>query len=124
MINPNAVGAAPADGNPMGNPQAAPQDPAKKTYGLKPDQINALRQDPDVVAVVRKFTGRDFPMAQIDDALIVQIAGMVHKLGVDGTVQKAEQILSPQQKATIRGIAMKQKVPMAPQGQPPMQGGQ
>ena len=116
LINPNQVGGAvPAQGNPM-----APQTPK-----LSPDKIAILRKSPSVIEAVRKFTGRDFPMEQIDDQLIVEIAGLVHKLGVDGAVAKAEQILTPQQKATIRGISMKQRVPMAPQGQPmPPQGGQ
>ena len=111
--NPNAIGAVPAQGNP-----STPQTPK-----LPPDQIAALRKSPGVIAAVQKFTGRNFPMEQIDDQLIVEIAGLVHKLGVDGAVAKGEQILTPQQKATIRGISMKQKVPMAPQGQMP-QGGQ
>lgn len=115
MQPPEAIGSAPAQGNPQ----------SSKTPKLPPDQMAALRKDPDIIGAVRKFTGRDFPMEQIDDVLIVEIAGLVHKLGVDGAVAKAEQILSPQQKATIRGISMKQRVPMAPQGQPmPPQGGQ
>jgi hypothetical protein len=115
MMNPEQIGASPAQGNPqMG-----------QTHKLPPDQIAALRKSPNVIAAVHKFTGRDFPMEQIDDQLIVEIAGLVNKLGVDGAVAKAEQLLTPQQKATIRGISMKQRVPMAPQGQPmPPQGGQ
>ncbi len=114
-LPPEAIGAAPAQGNPT--PPQSPKFP--------PDQIAALRKSPNVIAAVHKFTGRDFPMEQIDDQLIVEIAGMVYKLGVDGAVAKAEQLLSPQQKATIRGIAMKQRVPMSPQGQQmPPQGGQ
>ena len=116
--NPNAVGAAPASGNPQGNPQAPvpPQAKAQLKYGMTPEHVAALRKDPEVIAVVRGVTGRDFPMEQIDDELIVEIAGAVAKLGVQGAIQKAEQILSPEQKATIRGISMKQKVPMAPRG--------
>jgi hypothetical protein len=92
---------------------------------VPPDQIAVLRKSPNVIAADHNFTGRDIHMAQIDYQLIVEIAGLVHKLGVDGAVAKAEQILTPQQKATIRGISMKQRVPMAPQGQPmPPQGGQ
>lgn len=117
--NPNAIGAAPASGNPVGNPQAPQQPPQGKSgnkYGITPEQMDLFRKDPEIIAVVRGVTGRDFPMAQIDDELLVEIAGAVHKLGVQGAIAKAEQILSPEQKATIRGISMKQRIPMAPQG--------
>lgn len=108
--NPNAIGAAPSTGNPVGNPQSQNTSNGN-TYGVTPEQIEYLRKDPEVIAVVRGVTGRDFPMSQIDDALIVQIAGAVHKLGVQGAIEKANQVLSPEQKATIRGIAMKQRMP-------------
>lgn len=113
MKPPEQVGAVPQEGL---NPQAstmtpkAPQDP-RQEFGLTDDDLDFFRHDPEIIAAVRQFTGREFPMEQIDDHLLVRIAGMVQKLGVDGAVAEAERTLPAQQKALIRGIAMKGGVP-------------
>lgn len=119
--NPNAIGASPQSGtNPAGNPQSAPAQPPKVglKYGLTPEDVAGFRKNPRIIEVVRRVTGRDFPMDQIDDDLIIEIAGVVNKIGVDGAVALAEKTLSHEQKATIRGISMKQRVPMAPKVAP------
>lgn len=113
MKPPEQVGAVPQQGV---NPQSAtmtpkaPQDP-RAEFGLTDDDLDFFRHDPEIIAAVRQFTGREFPMEQIDDHLLVRIAGMVQKLGVEGAVAEAERTLPPQQKALIRGIAMKGGVP-------------
>lgn len=114
MKPPEQVGAIP---QPAVNPTQGetmspqmPQDP-RKEFGLTDDDLDFFRHDPEIIAAVRQFTGRDFPMDQIDDHLIVKIAGMVQKLGVEGAVAEANRVLPPQQKALIRGIAMKGAIP-------------
>lgn len=117
MKPPEQVGAVPQPGvNPQArpvagvNPPQLPQDP-RKQYGLTDEDLDYFRHDPEVIAVVQQFTGRDFPMEQIDDALLVQIAGAVQKLGVEGAIAEANRIIPPEMKAQIRGVAMKQRVP-------------
>lgn len=120
MMKPmEQIGSIPQPGvNPQAQPVGGinspklPQDP-RKEFGLTDDDLDFFRHDPEVIAVVKQFTGRDFPMAQVDDALLVQIAGAVHKLGVDGAVAEANRIIPPEMKAQIRGVAMKQRVPRA-----------
>lgn len=118
MMKPmEQVGSVPQPGvNPQAqsvrgvNPPQLPQDP-REQYGLTDDDLDFFRHDPEVIAVVQQFTGRDFPMDQVDDALLVQIAGAVHKLGVEGAVAEANRIIPQEMKAQIRGVAMKQRVP-------------
>ena len=101
--SPESVGSVPKD-------QPQKFDPNER-YGLTPEHIDEFRKDPEIIEAVRKFTGRDFPMEQIDDVLMIQIAGMVQKLGVDGAVAEAHRIYPPELKAQIRGVAMKGGVP-------------
>lgn len=93
IMNPNAIGAAPAQGNPQ-------QGPGK----LPPDQIAALRKDPEIAAAVSKYMGRPFPMEKVPDEMLIEIAGMVAKLGVDGAVQKFSQSIPPQIQQRIKAI--------------------
>ena len=91
---------------------APPQNaPAQQGLQLPPAAVERFRRNPDVIEAVRQITGRDFPMSQIDDVLMIQIAGAVFTLGVQGAVAEAERILPAETKATIRGIAMKQNMP-------------
>ena len=108
MMNPEAMNAVPA----MGNPQMG------QTPKLPPDQIAALRKSPNVVAAVAKFIGRPVPMQMVPDNLIVEIAGMVHKLGVDGAVAAFSQKVPPQVQAQLKA-AVQQGGSQAPQGMPP-----
>lgn len=107
MKPPEQVGALPQFGK---IPPKLPQDP-RAEFGITDDDLDYFRHDPEIIAAVRQFTGRDFPMDQIDDALVVQIAGAVQKLGVDGAVSEFDRIVPPEIKAQIRGLAMKQRVP-------------
>ena len=106
--NPNAIGAAPAPGNPT-----APQ--AQK---LPPQAMVALRKSPDIMKAVALFMGRPVPMQSIPDNLLVEIAGMVHKLGVQGAVQKFQQTVPPQVQAQLKASAQPQGQQMPPQGPP------
>lgn len=110
MMRPmEEIGAIPQDGvNPKA--QSGPRDP-REEFGLTDEDLEALRRDPEIIEMVRQVTGRDFPMQQIDDHLLAILAGMVHKLGVEGAVAEANRLLPPEQKATIRGIAMKDRIP-------------
>lgn len=115
MKPPEQVGSIPQPGvNPQRVAPAmtpkAPQDP-RQEYGLSDEDLDFFRHDPEIIAAVRQFTGRDFPMDQIDDALIVQIAGAVHKLGVQGAVAEFKRIIPPRQQALVRALAMKQGTP-------------
>lgn len=80
-------------------------------YGLTDDDLDNFRKDPELIEAVQRFTGRDFPMSQLDDALIVEIAGAVQKLGIGGAIEEFKKILPREMIVTIRGIAMKQRLP-------------
>lgn len=117
MKPPEQVGAVPQEGlqpkaQTVGgvNSPKLPQDP-RQEYGITDEDLDFFRHDPEIIAAVRAFTGRDFPMDQIDDALIVQIAGAVHKLGVDGAVSEFKRLIPPRLQAEIRAVAMKQNTP-------------
>lgn len=90
--NPNAIGAAPA----MGNPQMG------QTPKLSPEQIAALKKDPEVLEVVKIFMGRPTPIDHLPDNVIAELAGAVNKLGVQGAVQMLEQKLPPDIKQKIK----------------------
>lgn len=93
LNNPNAMrGGVPA----MGNPQMG------KSPKLPPQAMAVLRKDPEIIQAVTKFMGRPVPMDKIPDQLLIEIAGMVHKLGVDGAVQKFMQSVPPQLQAQIK----------------------
>lgn len=86
MMNPNAIGAAPAQGNPQqGQGQTLP-----------PEQMAALRKDPEIGQAVAKVLGKPIDLAQIPDNILLNIAGMVHKLGVDGAVSEFTKKMPPQ----------------------------
>ena len=104
-LPPEAIGAAPAQGNPT-----PPQSPK-----LSPDQIAALRKDPDILAAVAKFLGRPAPLDQIPEPMLMQLAGAVHKLGVDGAVALMAKVIPPQLQARLKAP---QGQPMPPQGVP------
>ena len=93
MVNPNAVGGAvPAQGNPMSRP--APK--------LPPQQMAALRKDPEIAQAVSLYIGKPVPLTVIPDNLLMEIAGMVHKLGVQGAVQEFSRKIPPQVQAQIK----------------------
>lgn len=107
LINPNQVGgAAPAMGNPNKTPTLPPQAMAK------------LRQDPEVIAAVTKYVGKPVPLQMVPDNLLLEIAGMVAKLGVDGAVAEFSRKVPQQAQAQLKAAAA-QGGGMAPQGMPP-----
>lgn len=90
--NPEAIGASPAEGNPQQG----------QTPNLPPEQIAALRKDPDILNAVSMFMGKPTPLDNIPEPALVELAGMVHKLGVQGTVQMLEQKIPPDLKTKIK----------------------
>lgn len=66
------------------------EDPRTK-YGLKDADIEYFKtRDVELKSAVDKFMGIDFPMRTIDDFLIVELAGMVEHLGVEGAIAEAK----------------------------------
>lgn len=64
----------------------------RSQYGLTDSDIEYFKyRDPEIKSAVDKFMKMDFPVHTIDDFLIVEIAGMVAHLGVDGAVSKARE---------------------------------
>lgn len=102
-LPPEAMGAAPA----MGNPQIG------KTPVLPPDKMAALRKDPEIIQAIAKFAGRPVPLESIPDNLIMEIAGAVHKLGVDGAIAKFKQVIPQQIQAQIMAQGQKQPIQVA-----------
>lgn len=107
MMNPEAMGAAPA----MGNPQMG------QTPKLPPDQIAALRKDPQLMQAVAKALGKPVPLDTLPDNILMELAGAVHKLGVDGAAALINKVIPPQIKAQILSKYGGGQ-PMTPQGMP------
>lgn len=91
MNNPEAIGAAPA----MGNPQMG------QTPKLSPEQIAALKKDPELIQAVTKAFGKPVPLVTLPDNILSELAGAVHKLGVDGASALIQKVIPPQVKAQI-----------------------
>lgn len=101
MMQPaEAVGSIP---QPNVNPAATA---AKKPTGnLSDAELDALRGDPEIAEVFRQVAGTDVPMDQVDAQSLAEVAGMVHKLGVEGAVSAINELLSPEQKAELQADA-------------------
>lgn len=77
--------------------EQAPQgQPAQGGQKLSPEEVDALRKDPEIVQAVSMVMGRPVDMAIIPDELMMNIAGMVHKLGVEGAVSEFTRKMPPQ----------------------------
>jgi hypothetical protein len=87
-----ARGAIPAQGNPM----------VRQTPKLSPQQMAALRQDPDIAKAIALYIGKPVPLTSVPDNLLMEIAGMVHKLGVQGAVAEFSKRIPPQVQAQIK----------------------
>ena len=106
MMRPQeAVGAVPQQGvNPLARqaPQqpapAAPQPQPQAAAGqqLTPEELQSLRQDPEIAQAVAQFAGRPVPVESIPDNLLIEIAGLVQKLGVEGAVQEFRSKVPPE----------------------------
>ena len=102
-IPQEALGAVPQPGvNPQSRqaPAAQPQPQAQpgqqgNAPALSPQELKFLRTDPEIAEAVSKFMGRQVDLSIVPDELLTVIAGMVHKLGVDGAVQEAMQKIPP-----------------------------
>lgn len=101
---------------PMNVPQTAeqmgavPQAQAQGQQGQKmtPQDMDFFRNgDPEIKQALELFVGHPMTpemMKNIPDQMLVQIAGMVHKLGVQGAVAMAEKTIPPQVKAQLKAI--------------------
>ena len=112
MMKPQeAVGAVPQEGF---RPQApAPQAPqaqapaAPQGQQLSPEDLAALRQDPEISEAVAKFLGRQVSMEEVPDNILTVVAGMVHKLGVDGAVAEITKMVPPEMAQQLRAGAQR-----------------
>lgn len=105
MMNPQM------QGKPQGMPQesmggAVPQAQAMQGPAqgqkLSPEEMDALRNDPEIVQGIAKFIGRPVDMRKIPDDMLITIAGMVHKLGVDGAIAEFRRLVPPEQLQKMR----------------------
>lgn len=79
-----------------------PQDQQQGANGLGSKEIDVLRRSRDVQQAIQMFLGKEVPIETVPDAIIKEVAGMVHKLGVQGAVAMAEKMLPPQVKQQLR----------------------
>ena len=78
-------------------------------YGLTDADINFFKlHDKELKSAIDKFTGMDFPVDTIDDFLIVEFAGMVQKLGVEGAILEVKK-LPRRLRALIRAVCRNHK---------------
>lgn len=75
-------------------PQAQAIGQGKNT--LPADQMDALRNDPEIAQAVEMVLGKKIDMKMIPDDILMNIAGMVHKLGVQGAVKQFVSKIPPQ----------------------------
>ncbi len=98
-IPSEAVGAVPQGGvNPLAKTSPQPQAEAP----LSTEDMEFFRNDPEIVAAVSKFMGRTVTLENVPDEMLVQLAGMVQKLGVDGAVQMAQKTIPPDVQQKLR----------------------
>ena len=72
-------------------------NPQPQSSGVTPEELSTLRQDPELIEVFKRLSGeQNVPMDKIPDEVIVNMAGALHKLGVDGLVQKLSAKMNPQ----------------------------
>lgn len=102
MQNPEAIGAVPAQGNPQQPQQGQPG----KT--LPPEQMAALRKDPEITQAVAQFAGKPIPLERIPDNLLMSIAGAIHKLGVPGAVALFKKSIPPEMQQKIASMGQAQ----------------
>lgn len=82
----------------QGGVPAAPQAPrgaapqmAKQGAGKADPEI--LRQSPRVKQALELYLGRPVDMSQVPDNILIEVAGMVAKLGVEGAVAMAQKMI-------------------------------
>lgn len=97
-VPPEQIGAAPQSGvNPM-----AKQAPAPQGQDIPPEAIQFFRNDPEIIAAVSKFMGKPVTLEHVPDDMLIALAGMVQKLGVDGAVAMAQKTIPPEQQQQLR----------------------
>lgn len=96
ITSPDQLGSVPQPGV---NPQA---HEASQPGNFSPDDLDYFRNDPEIIAAVTKFLGRDVDMAKIPDDMLITLAGMVQKLGVDGAIAEVKRLIPPDQFQKLR----------------------
>lgn len=81
---------------------SSPQAPAQGANSLGPKELESLRNSPDVKQAITLFIGKEVPMETVPDEILKEVAGMVHKLGVQGAVAMAEKMLPPEIKQQLK----------------------
>lgn len=91
MIRPQeSIGSVPQPGvNPL-TKQIPQQGPV-----LSPQEMSTLRNDPEIIQAVSQFVGKPVTLEKVPDNILVNIAGMIHKLGVQGAIQTFTSKLPP-----------------------------
>ncbi len=104
MMKPaEAVGAVPQEGfRPAPAPRAVAATAPEAAAPLSPEEIEGFRSDPEIIEAVSMFLGRPVTLEEVPEELLIQIAGMVEKLGVQGAVQMAQQNMPPDLQAQLR----------------------
>lgn len=96
FVNPNAVGGAvPSESNPQSLPQ---------------DQIDALKKDPEIIEAASQFIGSPVTLDILPVNALMEIAGMVQKLGVQGAVQMLKQKVPQDVQAKLRAAVAQKPV--------------
>ena len=98
-VNPHARQAPAA--RPQPQPQGQPGQQGNAPT-LSPQEINWLKNDPQIIEAVSMFLGKPVTLESIPERLLTEIAGMVEKLGVQGAVQMAQQNMPPEMQQQLR----------------------
>lgn len=81
---------------------AVPQGPQQGAGSLGQKELDSLRNSPDVKQAITVFLGKEVPLETVPDEIIKEVAGMVHKLGVQGAVAMAQKMLPPEIQQQLR----------------------
>lgn len=87
------------------NPAAYGIKDPREIYGLTDSDIDFFKNgDKELKRAIDTWTGIDFPIQTIDDFMLVELAGMVEKLGVDGAISEFNK-LPRRLRALYRAVA-------------------
>lgn len=97
MMNQQPQGMPPeAMGGAVPQDQAPQGQPAQGGQKLSPEQMDALRKDPEIIQAVSMVLGKEIDMKIVPDEIMMNIAGMVHKLGAEGAAAEFVKKIPPQ----------------------------
>lgn len=65
----------------------------RTTYGVTDADIHFFKyHDAELKAAIDKYTGMDFPVHTIDDFMIVELAGMLERLGAEAGIAEFKKL--------------------------------